>query len=88
MNKLAAFLKPGGSLLSYAPERKMDTVKGVYYPGTKPQPVLNVVGEYAVDVLKQHGFSDVTLQICTSDIPRSYRGGNVLGSRFITAKKI
>ena len=87
VNKLAALLKPGGSLLSYALERKMDTVKGVYYPGTKSQPVLNVIGEYAVGVLKQHGFSDITLQICTSDIPLPYRGGNELASRFITAKK-
>ena len=86
--KMAALLKPGGTLLSYSSERKMDSATGVYYTGTKPQAVLNTSGEYAVDVLKQHGFSDITLKICKSDVTRPDYDENLLGFRFITAVKI
>jgi len=86
--KLAALLKPGGTLLSYASERKMDSVTSTSYTGTKAQPVLNTSGEYAVGVLKQHGFSDITLKICKTDITRPDYDDNLLGFRFVTAKKV
>ena len=86
--KMAALLKPGGTLFSYSSERKMDSVTGIYYTGTKAQPVLNTSGEYVVGVLKQHGFSDITLKICKSDITRPDYDDNLLGFRFIAAKKV
>ena len=85
--KVAALLKPGGTLLSYACERKMDSGGGIYYIGTTSLRFLNTSGEYVVDVLKQHGFSDITLKICKSDIPQADYG-EIISFRFITAKKI
>ena len=88
VKKLAALLKPGGTLLTYAPERSMDTINSLYYPGMKPQPALNINGKYAAEVLKQQGFTDVTLKVRISDTPNAYCGKKALGYRFVSGKKI
>jgi len=65
--KLAALLKPGGTLISLACERKMNTETGTCTIGSKQLPLLNITMEYIVSVFEQQGLSDITTKKCGVD---------------------
>ena len=87
--KLAALLKPGGTLMSLVCDRKMNHVTGVYTVRSKQYTTLNITGEYVVSILEQQGFSDIVLKKCCSnnDTTRDFQDENFMGYAFITAKK-
>ena len=88
--KLAAMLKPGGTLISLACERKMNTETGICTIGSKQLPLLNITMEYIVGVFEQQGLSDITVKKCSvdNDTTRGYQDEDFLGYVFVTARKI
>ena len=91
INKLSAFLKRGGTLISYAGEQKKDEKMGIYYAGTKPFQILPTTANFVEDILQRQGFTDIDVKMCMCSeedkIKHAY-ATSLIGFRFITAKKV
>ena len=87
--KISKLLKPGGTLMSYASERKMEECTGMYYIGNESHKVLNTSAEYTMNILKKQGFTDINVKICVnSDKSRHDYDVHLLGYRFISARYV
>ena len=90
VGKLAALLKPGGTIMSMSSERKMTSVGGYYLVGGKRLFALSVTGDYLVSVFEKQGFSDIYLKRCkvSCDTSKGYQDSDFLGFVFIAARKV
>ena len=91
VEKIAAFLKPGGTMLLYLSERDMKAEKGEYYIGSQKYGVVNVNSTYVEDVLKNIGFYDVKSNMCPCDtavVQKTFQDADLKGYMFVSGVKM
>ena len=67
IKKLSVLVKPGGYMMLYLGERKMESESGIYYTGSHRHTAVNVNAPFVADVLKNAGFSDIKTFSCPGD---------------------
>ena len=89
VKKLAAFLKPGGTILLYLTERDMKAEKGEYYIGSQKHGLVNVNSTFVEDVLRSIGFRDVKSKMCPCDTveQQTFQDADLLGYMFVSGVK-
>lgn len=90
LKKLSALLRPGGRLMLYLTERKMDRESGFYYIGSQKHAIVSVNAEYVADLLRSIGFSDVRCSTCRpTDLTllHTFQDESILGYMFVSGEK-
>ncbi len=85
--KLVHLLKPGGTLMIFAAERKQS---GTYVVGPTTYKTLAMTGESVAKVVQEQGLSEISVNQCRriyTDDPRDDRDFTTVGYLFVTAKK-
>ena len=88
--KVAGLLKPGGTLLSFTSDRRMDAALiGTYFIGSEQHSVLNTSSEYFVSILEQQGFCGISVKrFPVDETVKEFYDPQLVGFKFIAARKV
>ena len=89
VKKLSALIRPGGRLMLFLTERKMEPESGFYYVGSRKFDIVSVNSAYVTSLLKEIGFRDVKSSLCVGNekLLSTFQDKNILGYMFVSGEK-
>ena len=89
LQKLSALLKPGGRIILFLTERRMETESGFYYIGSQKHNIVSVNATYVADLLASMGYTEVKSSSCSGDpdLMYTFQDKNILGYMFVSGVK-